>query len=68
MKRRAAALAGSVVGGVLASACCLVPLAFVLLGISGAAFAQRFEPNPRRAQRARQRRVRRNSRNVSSNW
>jgi mercuric ion transport protein len=44
MKRRAAALAGSVVGGVLASACCLVPLAFVLLGISGAAFAQRFEP------------------------
>ena len=44
MKRRAAALAGSVVGGLLASACCLVPLAFVLLGISGAAFAQRFEP------------------------
>lgn len=44
MRRRGVVLAGSVVGGVLASACCLVPLAFALLGISGAAFAQRFEP------------------------
>ena len=38
------AAAGSVVSGLLASACCIGPLVFALLGISGAAFAQRFEP------------------------
>jgi mercuric ion transport protein len=38
------AAAGSVVSGILASACCIGPLVFVMLGISGAAFAQRFEP------------------------
>ncbi len=37
-------LAGSVLSGMLASACCLAPLALTLLGVSGAAFAQRFEP------------------------
>jgi mercuric ion transport protein len=39
-----AAAAGSVVGAVLASACCIGPLVFAVLGISGAAFAQSFEP------------------------
>ena len=39
-----AAAAGSVVGGVLASACCIAPVAFALLGVSGAGFAHRFEP------------------------
>jgi len=39
-----AAAAGSVVSAVLASACCIGPLAFALVGISGAAFAHRFEP------------------------
>ena len=38
------AAAGSVASGVLASACCLGPFVFALLGISGAAFGQRFEP------------------------
>lgn len=38
------ATAGSVVSGVLASACCIGPLVLGLMGISGAAFAQRFEP------------------------
>jgi mercuric ion transport protein len=38
------ATAGSVVSGVLASACCIGPLVLGLLGISGAAFAQRLEP------------------------
>jgi len=44
MKAQGATLAGSVIGGILASACCIGPLVFALLGISGAAFAQRFEP------------------------
>ncbi len=44
MKAQSAALVGSVVGGFLASLCCLGPLVFALLGISGAAFAHRFEP------------------------
>lgn len=44
MSGRVAALAASVVGGVLASACCLGPLVFALLGVSGAAVAHRFEP------------------------
>ena len=44
MNTRGVTLAGSVVGGILASACCLGPLVFALLGISGAAFARSFEP------------------------
>lgn len=44
MNRNGALLAGSVFSGLLASACCLGPLVFALLGISGAAFAHRFEP------------------------
>jgi mercuric ion transport protein len=38
------ATAGSVVSGILASACCIGPLLLGLMGISGAAFAHRFEP------------------------
>lgn len=44
MKAQGVTLVGSVVGGILASACCIGPLVFALLGLSGAAFAQRFEP------------------------
>ena len=44
MRVERVAAAGSVVSGILASACCIGPLVFGLLGISGAAFAQRFEP------------------------
>lgn len=44
MKPRSALLAGSVVGSILASACCIGPVVFVLLGVSGAAAALRFEP------------------------
>ena len=44
MKTRSMTLAGSVIGGILASACCIGPLVFALLGISGAAFARSFEP------------------------
>ena len=44
MRAQVATLVGSVVGGVLASVCCIGPLVFALLGISGAAFAHRFEP------------------------
>lgn len=44
MKARTATVAGSMLGGFLASICCIVPLAFAMLGISGAAFALRFEP------------------------
>ena len=36
--------AGSVVSGFLASACCIGPLVFAMLGISGAALAHRLEP------------------------
>lgn len=36
--------AGSVVSGILASACCIGPLVFAFMGVSGAAFAHRFEP------------------------
>jgi mercuric ion transport protein len=39
----AAALAGSVLSGLLASACCLGPLVLTFLGVSGAALAHRFE-------------------------
>jgi mercuric ion transport protein len=38
------ATVGSLVSGVLASACCLGPLVLGLMGISGAAFAHEFEP------------------------
>lgn len=44
MRAATATLAGSVLGGFLASICCIVPLAFAMLGLSGAAFALRFEP------------------------
>ena len=44
MKTQGVTLAGSVIGGILASVCCIGPLVLALLGISGAAFAQRFEP------------------------
>ena len=44
MRVESAAAAGSVVSGILASACCFGPLVFALLGISGAAFVHRFEP------------------------
>ena len=44
MRAQSATLAGSVVSGIFASACCLGPLVLSLLGVSGAAFAQRFEP------------------------
>jgi len=44
MKATGPVLAGSVVSGVLASACCLGPLVFTLLGVSGAALSHRFEP------------------------
>jgi mercuric ion transport protein len=44
MKSSSATLAGSVISGILASACCIGPLVFAVLGISGVAFAQAFEP------------------------
>ena len=44
MKSAGAVLGGSVLSGVLASACCLGPLVFTLLGVSGAALSHRFEP------------------------
>jgi len=31
-------------GGILASACCIGPVVFAILGVSGAALAQRLEP------------------------
>lgn len=44
MRVESAAVVGSIVSGSLASLCCVGPLVFALLGISGAAFAHRFEP------------------------
>lgn len=44
MRIERATAAGSVMSGILASACCIGPLAFALLGIGGAAAAQRLEP------------------------
>jgi len=44
LKATAAALAGSVLSGLLASACCLAPVILTLLGVSGAALASGFEP------------------------
>jgi mercuric ion transport protein len=44
MKAQTATAFGSVLTGVLASACCIGPLVFALLGISGAALARSFEP------------------------
>jgi hypothetical protein len=43
VKAQGATVFGSVISGVLASACCIGPLVFALLGISGAAFAHRFD-------------------------
>ena len=45
MKARSATLWGSMAGGLLASACCIGPVVFALLGVSGAALAQRLEPS-----------------------
>ena len=44
MRAQSATLFGSVAGGVLASACCIGPVVFALLGISGAALARGLEP------------------------
>jgi mercuric ion transport protein len=44
LKAQGATLAGSIVSGLAASACCLGPLVLSLLGVSGAALARRFEP------------------------
>jgi mercuric ion transport protein len=44
MKAHGVTLAGSVLSGILASLCCIGPFVLALLGISGAEFAQRFEP------------------------
>jgi mercuric ion transport protein len=44
MRASSATMAGSVISGILASACCIGPLLFAFLGISGAAFARAFEP------------------------
>lgn len=44
MRIERAAATGSVVSGILASACCIGPVVFAMLGISGAAMAQRLEP------------------------
>ena len=44
MKGSRTAVAGSVVSGFLASACCIGPVALTLLGLSGGALAHRLEP------------------------
>jgi mercuric ion transport protein len=44
MKASSATMAGSVVSGILASACCMGPLLLAFLGISGAALARVLEP------------------------
>ncbi len=44
MRIERATAAGSVVSGILASACCIGPVVFAMLGISGAAMAQELEP------------------------
>jgi mercuric ion transport protein len=44
MKAPATAMAGSVLSGLLASACCIGPVVLTLLGVSGGALAHRFEP------------------------
>ena len=44
MTTRAMTMAASVLGGFLASVCCIVPLTFAALGLTGAAFAVRLEP------------------------
>ena len=43
MRVEGLATAGSVVSGILASACCIGPLVLGLMGFSGAACARRFE-------------------------
>jgi len=42
-KLKNASLIGSVLTGVLASACCIGPIVFAVLGISGAGFILKFE-------------------------
>lgn len=44
MRVEGVAAAGSLVSGVLASACCIGPVVLGLLGMSGAALAHKFEP------------------------
>ena len=44
MRARSVTLWGSMAGGILASACCIGPVVFALLGVSGAVLAQRLEP------------------------
>jgi hypothetical protein len=44
VKATTATLAGSVLGSFLASVCCIVPLAFAVLGVCGAGYALRLEP------------------------
>ncbi|MCL4822318.1 MAG: mercuric transport protein [Vicinamibacteria bacterium] len=44
MKIERATAAGSVVSAFLASACCIGPVVFAMLGLSGAAMAHRLEP------------------------
>lgn len=44
MRIERAAAVGSIVSGLAASVCCITPVVFAILGISGAAAAQRFEP------------------------
>lgn len=44
MRALGTTLAGSLVTGALASACCLGPVVLTLLGVSGGAMAHRFEP------------------------
>jgi len=39
-----AVLAGSILSGALASACCLLPFVLTLVGVSGGTLAYRFEP------------------------
>jgi mercuric ion transport protein len=44
MRVERAAAGGAVLSGIVASVCCIGPLVFALMGISGAAFASKFEP------------------------
>lgn len=44
MRREAMTAVGSVASAILASACCIGPVVFAMLGISGAAMASRLEP------------------------
>ena len=44
MRKERVAAAGSVMSGILASACCIGPVVFAMAGISGAAMAQKLDP------------------------